>query len=57
MVDHLLGLLALGGAAVLRDRRRRVEHLHLVGLVAPAAGEDAELDTGARLERGDPLGQ
>ena len=49
--DHVLGLLALRGAAVLRHRRRGVEHLHLVGLVALAAGEDAELDPGAGLER------
>ena len=35
----------------------RVEHLHLVGLLALAAREDAELDPGAGLERGDALGQ
>src|SRR4051812_40813961 len=55
--DHLLGLLALGLAAVLGHRRWGVQHLHLVRLLALATREDPELDPGAGLERGDSLGQ
>ena len=55
--DHVLGLLALGVATVLADRRRGVEDLDLVGLLALATRQDPELDARPGLERGDSLGQ
>src|SRR6478735_4198627 len=55
--DHVLRLLPLCLATVLRDRRWGVQHLHLVGLLALATREDPELDASAGLEGGDSVGQ
>ena len=51
------GFLRWACRLVARHRGRRVEDADLEGLVAAATLGDAELDAGAGLERGDPVGQ